>query len=203
MILDYSYWNFKGVIKPEVCDRIINIGKDNIPQLGMTYKYNHKKDGEYTEEDKQHVLKTRNSNVSWINDPWVFNIIRPLINRANEQAGWNFDWDYTESAQFTVYNQGQFYDWHPDQSSKPYTDKDEREGKYRKLSCTLLLNDPQEFEGGDLEFQVEQKKTMVCTEIDCKGSLVVFPSFVLHRVLPVTRGTRYSLVMWHLGYPFK
>ena len=80
MILDYSYWYFKGIIKPEVCDRIISIGKDKIPQLGMTSKYKYKEDGEYNEEDKQHVLKTRNSNVSWINDPWVFNIIRPLIN---------------------------------------------------------------------------------------------------------------------------
>ena len=201
MILDYSYWYFKGVIKPEVCDRIINIGKDNIPQLGMTSKYNHKKDGEYTEEDKQHVLKTRNSNVSWINDPWVFNIIRPLIKRANEQAGWNFEWDYTESAQFTVYNQGQFYDWHPDQSSKPYTDKDEREGKYRKLSCTLLLNDPQEFEGGDLHLAFTNDGEFFKTPYK-KGYVLVFPSFVSHMVTELTSGERYIMREIITGEPF-
>ena len=85
-------------------------------------------------------------------------------------------------------------------------------GKIRKLSVTISLNDPDEYDGGNLEFdfrnQVDwerNKKSKIksCTEIRPRGSGIVFPSFVWHRVSPVTRGTRYSLVVWNLGYPFK
>ena len=68
-----------------------------------------------------------------------------------------------------------------------------------------------EYEGGNLEFdfrkvfdfESRKKHIRECTEIRPRGSIIVFPSFVWHRVNPVTRGTRYSLVMWNLGWPFK
>ena len=74
------------------------------------------------------------------------------------------------------------------------------------------LTDGSEYEGGELEFDFrnydphirdELKHLKQAKEILPKGSIVVFPSFVWHRVKPVTKGTRYSLVMWNLGYPFK
>ena len=73
---------------------------------------------------------------------------------------------------------------------------------------TLSLSNPSEYKGGELEFDfrnVDPKETniRVCKEILPKGSLVVFPSFVWHRVKEVTKGTRHSLVMWNLGKPFK
>jgi len=75
---------------------------------------------------------------------------------------------------------------------------------------TCQLSDPKDYEGGELEFaipEVDKGKLTYTTfslpEILPKGSIVVFPSFVWHRVKPVTKGTRYSLVMWNLGYPFK
>ena len=75
---------------------------------------------------------------------------------------------------------------------------------------TLSLTNPEEYEGGNLEFDFrndtdyENSKTSkrLCTEIRPKGSMIVFPSFVWHRVTPVTRGLRQSLVMWSLGKPF-
>ena len=82
-------------------------------------------------------------------------------------------------------------------------------GKIRKLSVTVSLTDPKEYKGGELEFDFRNldpdKKPNIraCTEILPKGSLVVFPSFVWHRVKPVTKGVRHSLVIWNLGYPFK
>ena len=80
-------------------------------------------------------------------------------------------------------------------------------GKLRKLSMTVSLTNPDEYEGGDLEFdfrnQDEASQPRICEEIRPKGSVIVFPSFVWHRVKPVTKGIRHSLVCWNLGYPFK
>ena len=73
----------------------------------------------------------------------------------------------------------------------------------------MSLSDPKDYVGGELEFDYRNKnpkeKTSLvkCTEIAPRGSVVVFPSFLWHRVCPVKRGTRYSLVMWNLGLPFK
>ena len=72
---------------------------------------------------------------------------------------------------------------------------------------TCCLSDEKDYEGGELEFQFRNQDdptlTRTCTEILPRGSIVVFPSFVWHRVKPVTKGTRYSLVIWNLGYPFR
>ncbi len=79
-------------------------------------------------------------------------------------------------------------------------------GKIRKLSVTVSLNDPSEYDGGTLKFDLGPHRAdryHVCEEIKPKGSIVVFPSHLYHQVTPVTRGTRYSLVCWNLGPPFK
>ena len=82
----------------------------------------------------------------------------------------------------------------------------------RKLSITCQLTDGSEYTGGELEFDFrnydphmrdESKHRVQCKEILPIGSIIVFPSFVWHRVNPVTRGTRYSLVIWNLGLPFR
>ena len=78
----------------------------------------------------------------------------------------------------------------------------------RKLSVTVSLADDNEYDGGDLEFDLRDRgdsasNVITSKEARTKGSIIVFPSFVWHRVAPVTRGTRYSLVIWNLGWPFK
>lgn len=206
MNLKYNYWYFKGAIKPEICDRIIKMGEQQSHSLGEVNRKSSKGIEDYTEEDYEALFKARNSYVSWLDEPWIYNIIKPYIQKANERAGWNFQWDYTETLQFTKYKEGQFYEWHPDQHHYVYPQDDTNEnmrGKYRKLSSTLILNDPSEFEGGELEFHFNRNNTCIAKELDVKGSLVVFPSFVYHRVREVTKGTRYSLVSWNLGDPFK
>jgi PKHD-type hydroxylase len=74
----------------------------------------------------------------------------------------------------------------------------------------MSLSDPKAYKGGALEFYIPnpekksiQEQSVICHEIEKKGSVVVFPSFMWHRVLPVTKGTRYSLVMWTLGQNYK
>jgi PKHD-type hydroxylase len=84
-------------------------------------------------------------------------------------------------------------------------------GKIRKLSVTISLSDPKTYKGGELEFDFRNKDNskngvsniQECKEIKRKGSVVVFPSHLWHRVKPVTKGIRYSLVVWNLGEPFK
>ena len=79
-------------------------------------------------------------------------------------------------------------------------------GKIRKLSVTISLSDSSEYTGGRLQFLDRsgyKQKIITCTEVLTKGSLVVFPSFMWHRVTPVKKGIRKSLVMWNLGDPFK
>ena len=65
---------------------------------------------------------------------------------------------------------------------------------------SILLNS--DFEGGEFEISLDEASKDNDMKLD-KGSIIVFPSFIEHRVKPVTKGTRYSLVMWNLGYPFK
>jgi PKHD-type hydroxylase len=79
-------------------------------------------------------------------------------------------------------------------------------GKIRKLSVTISLNDHKDYKGGNLRFDLgphRPDRYHTCKEIGSKGSVVVFPSFVHHQVTPVTSGTRYSLVAWNLGAPYK
>jgi len=134
--------------------------------------------------------------------------IHPFIADGNVNAGWNHQWDWSEACQFTEYKKGQFYDWHSDSNAKPY-DVEENlnsHGKIRKLSMTLSLTDPDEYEGGDLEFDFRDtdigSQPRICEEVRPKGSIIVFPSFIWHRVKPVTKGIRHSLVCWSLGQPY-
>ena len=144
-------------------------------------------------------------------DKWIYKEIIPYVNEANKIGKWNFNWDYSESCQFTKYGPGQYYGWHCDSYNEPYNHPNNinSHGKIRKLSVTCSLSDPSEYVGGELEFNfndpLKNKKMNIkkCTEILPKGSLVVFPSFVWHRVRPIQSGVRHSIVIWNLGYPFK
>ena len=207
MNLEYYYWYFQSVIPPKICDDIIEYGKSQQEQIALTGDYDPEK---VSEDDIKDVSKKRKSNVVWMSDRWIYNEIHPYINLANKNAGWNFEWDHSEACQFTKYGKEQFYDWHCDSWDKPYNKPDDpsRHGKIRKLSCTVSLSDETEYEGGDFEFDFRNtdsgsNQPRLCKEIRPKGSVVVFPSFVWHRVKPVTSGTRYSLVIWNLGWPFK
>ena len=157
------------------------------------------------------LKEKRDSNVVWMSEQWIYKEILPYVHRANENAGWNFEWDRSEPCQFTKYNKGQYYGWHCDSWDQAYQrpEKDPSNGKIRKLSMTVSLSDEKDYTGGELEFDFRNldpnKKPNLrkCTEILPKGSIVVFPGFVWHRVCPVKKGSRYSLVVWNLGWPFK
>jgi len=210
MIISNYYWYFTSAIPPRICDDIIKYGLSQAETMARTGEYG---DRELTKQEIKDLKRKRNSDLVWLNDAWIYKEIQPYVNQANRNAGWNFEWDFSESCQFTKYKLNQYYDWHCDSWDKPYDKLNTKEyGKIRKLSMTCQLTDGSEYEGGELEFDFrnydphmrdESKHLRQAREILPKGSIIVFPSFVWHRVKPVTKGVRYSLVMWSLGYPFK
>ena len=213
MNLTNYYYYFQSALSPKLCDEIISYGKQHQAEMAVTGGYN-RQGGQMSKKDINNMQKKRKSDIVWMNDRWIYKEIHPYIHQANREAGWNFEWDWSESCQFTKYGVGQQYGWHCDSWDKPYDKPDDlnSHGKIRKLSVTISLNDPTEYEGGNLEFdfrnQVDwernkKKAIKSCEEIRSRGSIIVFPSFCWHRVAPVTSGTRYSLVIWNLGRPFK
>ena len=206
MNLKYYYWYFQSAIPERICDEIVRYGKEQNKQMALTGNADKKN---LTKLELKNIQKKRKSDVVWMSDRWIYNEIQPYINQANSNSGWNFEWDWSEACQFTEYKKGQYYDWHCDSYEEPYNNPENptTHGKLRKLSMTVSLTDPEEYEGGDLEFDFRNtdkgSQPRICEEIRKKGSVIIFPSFVWHRVKPVTKGIRHSLVCWNLGYPFK
>ena len=200
MILKNYLHYYTSALSNKFCDEILKYAstkKETIATIGQDYNSN---------VDVQDLNKTRKSNIVWLNDPWIFKEIEPYIHLANKEAEWNFDLVYREASQFTKYDgsKKQHYGWHADQFPEP-----SKKGLIRKLSMTISLVDGSEYKGGDLEFNFKDgegdnpSNIQVCSEIRPKGSMVIFPSFLFHRVTPVTSGVRYSLVVWSSGMPFK
>ena len=193
MILKYNYWQFQSILPKEVCENIIKFAKEKKQKKGKVGMNNKLKPN----------FAKRDSNVVWLKEDWIYKTVLPYLDIANKNAGWNFQTNIAESAQFTIYKKGQYYNWHSDCGIK--LDKD---GQIRKLSASIILNDPSEFEGGELEFchyTKPNEKIILSTEkqLTTAGSMAVFPSFIFHRVKPVTKGVRYSLVVWLRGFPLK
>jgi len=212
MNLQNYYYYFQSALTPRFCDELIKYGKSQQEQLALTGGQTNKvnKGENLNDDDIIDLKKKRDSNIVWLNDRWIYKEIQPFIHQANRLAGWDFQWDFSEACQFTKYKLNQHYDWHCDSWESAYANKDNPDtfGKIRKLSVTCSLSAPEDYEGGELEFDFrntdpDKQSVRKCAEIKPRGSIVVFPSHVWHRVKPVTKGTRYSLVIWNLGYPFK
>jgi len=140
--------------------------------------------------------KTRTSHISWIPFKKMGDMYKDIEKIMKTTNGNHFGFDgmtITEMAQYTEYPEGGFYDWHVDNDVNM-----KHEPPVRKISMTLLLSPESEFEGGDLELQAEGKVAKIK-----QGQAIFFASFIRHRVKPVTRGRRQSLVMWFGGTPFK
>lgn len=140
-------------------------------------------------------LTVRRTDVVW-QDPMqpLGCIARTYIEQANQSAEWGYIYNSQEKTQIGRYKSTDegHYDWHMD-SFSPIN------GMQRKLSISILLSDPSEFEGGELQFKgIEDQKVLTK-----QGSIVVFPSFIEHRVTPVTKGVRYSAVTWASGPSFR
>ena len=176
----WAYWD-KAFTKEE-CEKIIEIGNSRTPKQATTNGGNKE--------------KVRKSEIAWLypvdDMEWVYRRMTDIITNLNDQF-FKFDlFGATEGFQFTKYTApGGKYGRHID--SGPNT-------LIRKLSFTVQLSDPDAYKGGDLCLHLGEKPDVMKRE---QGYVVLFPSYVLHEVTPVTKGTRYSLVSWITGKPFK
>ena len=142
-------------------------------------------------------IKMRVTTISWIpfkTMPEMYAMIERSMKQVNGNHFGYEGMQITETAQFTEYPKGGFYDWHIDGDiSCKY------EPPVRKISMTVLLSNPSEFEGGDLEFMAEGNEPPQLLQ----GQAIFFCSLIRHRVAKVKKGIRRSLVMWFGGPPFK
>ena len=135
---------------------------------------------------------TRKSRVSWIKDVRVLNLLYQHVGSANISA-FNFHVYNVADIQFTEYlaTENGHYNWHHD------IDWQNNNGYDRKLSLTVQLSEPSEYEGGNFVFdEVDSPDSNILKQ---KGTVLVFPSYLRHRVEPVTKGVRRSLVSWFEG----
>lgn len=146
--------------------------------------------GEITAPER--AREARNSTVALFpTDPryaWLAQRVAAIVGGINARA-WQFAIEGMQPLQFSAYEPGQYYDWHMDLGTEAMLSR-------RKLSVSFQLNDPADYEGGDLELQIGGENVVATRR---RGVATVFPSFLLHRVQPVMRGVRYSLVAWIVG----
>ncbi len=138
----------------------------------------------------------RRTRIHWITETpetaWIYERLARVIARANREA-FHFNLaGFDEEAQIGRYQDGGFYDWHVDRGGRGA-------GRTRKLTVSVQLTAPEDYAGGALELnpdgrEVEAPRT--------QGAAIVFPAYALHRVRPVTRGVRHSLVIWTHGPDF-
>ena len=172
---------------PEQCQQIIECGRRQTPQQAQVGTG---KPGGGTD------TKKRITTISWI----PFSEMKPMYDQVNsfiKKTNLNHfgfeDIGVTEQAQFTEYPEGGFYDWHMDCDINM-----QHEHPVRKISMTVLLSPENQFEGGHLELMAPGKYAKLK-----QGHAICFASFLNHRVQPVTKGVRQSLVMWFGGHPFR
>jgi PKHD-type hydroxylase len=177
----YAFWN--NAFSKEECQTIINIAKNKGLIKGTT---------------KGVTKDVRDSKVSWLypNDgiDWVFRRVTDITLNLNERF-FKFDlFGLNEGFQFTNYEapSGK-YGKHVDRGMN---------STVRKLSISIQLTNPEEYKGGELNLYDGDDKDAIVMD-KTQGTLIIFPSYVLHEVMPVTKGTRNSLVTWVTGKQFK
>lgn len=123
---------------------------------------------------------------------WIYKKLGMIAAQCNAER-FGFDlYGFYQELQLTQYEEGNFFEWHMDFGAG--------EISARKLSITVQLTDPDEYEGGDLQFMINNK---IVDAPRGKGTVIVFPSFVMHRVTPVRKGVRRSIVGWVSGPPYR
>jgi PKHD-type hydroxylase len=178
----FAFWS--NAFSKEECQTIINIAKNKGLIKGTTFNDDKTKD-------------VRDSKISWLyavdDMDWVFRRVTDIVLNLNERF-FKFDlFGLNEGFQFTNYESPSGkYGKHVDRGMNI---------PVRKLSISIQLTDPEEYEGGELKLYDGEEEGVLMDKT--QGTLIIFPSYVLHEVMPVTKGTRNSLVTWVTGKQFK
>jgi len=205
-----SIWYYTGLPKD-----IVNILDDYVSEKFDSEMKDSELIGRHKDKNK------RNSENAWINtNHWIAGFLWHYVNKANRE---NFLYDLTnidgENLQYTKYSEGQFYNWHNDAGINNYykpqyvansgNSNDDSDNLQvtdflktscelvRKLSFTLQLSDPDEYEGGNVQLIDDTGKSYIAPRQ--RGTIILFDSRTQHRVIKVKKGVRKSIVGWVLG----
>jgi|TARA_R100000479_G_scaffold173321_2_gene119195 hypothetical protein len=179
---------FERAVKAEICDEIIAHMDAN-------------KKIKATLAGKKQNVKQRKGSVMWKKPRAFHDLILPYFDKANQQGGYNYQFDMFEDIQLAQYDKGDHFNWHEDTLTDPFDN-----GKIRKLSMSINLSDEKDYVGGHFKFRRLDRGKIVDfqpVKFRKKGSVIVFPSPTMHTVTPIKKGRRYALVAWALGSPFK
>jgi PKHD-type hydroxylase len=175
-----------AAFSPEECDRIVMIAQ-TAPA----------RDARLVGQTQDHNL--RRADLVWLDDvpgsDWVMDRIIDIVRAANRDR-FGFDLQsFAESAQVARYDAARegHFDWHSDIGDGPLA-------RQRKLTMVVQLSEPDAYEGGRLEVMPSAHVQVASRE---RGDAMIFPSFLLHRVTPVTGGQRQSLTIWAHGPAFR
>ena len=181
----YMVLSTDPVFSIEECNQIIKVGKECEQIDGRIRASSGKGDVN---------RKIRKSKIAWLpfnKLNWMYQRLEHWMHTVNNKHMGFYKLQIGELAQFTKYSKKEHYDWHPDSSYVML-----KGPAVRKMSMVLLLNDPKEFKGGEL--QIVDKKKLVSLK---QGHAIFFASFIAHRIVPLTKGNRFSLTMWFGGPP--
>ena len=176
-----NYYWFENRLSKDECQKAIDLGLSNNPESADTFSGN--------------ASTVRKSNVSWLpirpDITWLLDHLKECVLEANEIWGIEYC-GFWESIQFTHYNGvGSHYDFHLDIGPGH---------GFRKISIVVQLSDPNTYEGGDLIIDTGSNTTTCPRGL---GNVILFPSILIHKVTPVTKGERFSLVSWVSGPNWK
>ena len=202
-----EWYIFNGEVDKQTCNKIKRLAQGNWEESSVDTSK------ETTDEERRTGKKgdykpdpkSRISDVYWTTEQWIYDLTWPYMMEANKKAGWNLSIKAAESMQVTRYRKGGFYGFHRDGQADHLSAYDNPDntfmhGHVRKISMSIILNG--NFSGGALEFASYSKEKCSITPIEAKaGDIIFFPSGMEHRVAPVTKGVRYSLVNWFVGPP--
>ncbi|NDH49582.1 MAG: 2OG-Fe(II) oxygenase [Proteobacteria bacterium] len=197
-IMSFNYWSippkglanwapwveYSDAFTPEECEQITSI-----------YKADRAAEVKRKNNDQGLQLDRRDSKINWIEvnsqSEWIYSRIAYFASECNTfRYQMKLD-GFTDQIQFTEYAPGQHYDWHLDLGPHPTSG--------RKLSCVLNLTNPEMYQGGGTEIMYNKDPELMSKS---QGSLSFFPSYMLHRALPVKLGYRHTLVAWIGGDHF-
>ncbi|WP_417814279.1 2OG-Fe(II) oxygenase [Thalassospira alkalitolerans] len=184
MFPEQMYTIVPGALDGATCDRLIDSFGDELDDGGLV--------------QGQSASHIRRSKITWFNEsqePVVTRCITDMVAEANRNV---FDFslsEFAEDAQIACYSGDQrgHYDWHSDVGASDIA-------RRRKLTLVIQLSEPDQYEGGLL--QLNPGGHIIDAPME-RGTAILFPSFVLHRVAPTTAGLRYSLTQWVHGTPFR
>tara|TARA_Y100001951_G_scaffold2705_1_gene1844 strand:- start:82 stop:639 length:558 start_codon:yes stop_codon:yes gene_type:complete len=184
-----NFYKWETPIDKDECEALISEYKDRDFTTAMI--------GAGNMNQSEIDSSTRKTDIIWIDSKKLINrAIWSFILEANDNY-FNYYINGFEQVQFGRYGIDDYYGWHRDN-----TNFDPKAECVRKLSLTVQLSDPDSYEGGEFQF-FDGEKEAFAPEIKKQGSVIVFDCNNWHRVTPVKKGVRYSIVMWAVGANFK